>query len=58
MAAVHPGVVHQDMEAVHRPVLLDMGVVHQPVLLGMVVGELRRHQQRLLRRPFSMRAKG
>lgn len=55
-AVVHPA-VHQGMGAVHLPVHQDMEAVHQLVLQDMVV-ELRRHPQRLLPRPFSMRARG
>lgn len=55
MAAVHPVAVRQDMEAVHPLVHRDMEVVRQPVHLG--IAELRRQQQHLLPRPFSMRAR-
>ena len=57
MAAV-PAPVPQDMEAVHQLVHQGMEAVRQPLHLGMGVEELRRHQHRLVPRPFSMRARG
>jgi hypothetical protein len=57
MAAVHQ-LVPQDMEAVRQLVLQGMEAVHQPDHLGMGVEELRRHQHRLVPRPFSMQARG
>lgn len=59
MAAVVQLAVHPDMEAA-QPVAVhqDKEAVLQPDHLDMVLEELRRLQQRLVRQPFSMRAKG